>query len=91
MKKALKAGMRVLLWGAAVLLSAAETWLAWAWIQGTLYVRRYGGAETNPYAAEDAEIAGVIALALFPLALAALVWAVYCTARCRKEKTGKTH
>lgn len=40
------------------------------------YVAEYGAAE-NPYAAEDMEIAGICALALLPLCLAALAWAVY--------------
>ena len=59
---------------AAVLLPL-EALLAWAWLRGTLYVQKYGAAE-NPYAAEDAEIAGFCALVLLPLCLAA-GWAAY--------------
>ena len=58
----------------AALLTALEGLLAWLWGRGTLYVMRAGAAE-NPYAAEDAEIAGLCALLLLPLCLAA--WALY--------------
>lgn len=62
--------------GAAVTaaLAGLEAMLAWAWLRGTLYVARYGRAE-NPYAAEDADIAGICALLLLPLCLGALAWA----------------
>lgn len=64
--------------GLAVCLTTLEFLLAWGWLRGTLYVMKYGAGE-NPYAAEDAEIMGICALALLPLALAALAWAVYRT------------
>ena len=72
-------------WTLAVLLSAAEALLFWSWIQGTQYVARYGAAE-NPYAAEDAEIAGICAMILLPLVLAAVALAVYCTVFGRKKR-----
>lgn len=53
-----------------------EALAAWAWLQGTLYVQKYGAAE-NPYAAEDAEIAGACALVLLPLCLSAAGWTAY--------------
>jgi len=57
-------------------LTGLETLLAWSWLRGTLYVARYGRAE-NPYAAEDAEVAGICALVLLPLCVGALAWAAY--------------
>ena len=57
-------------------MTGLETLLAWSWLQGTLYVARYGRAE-NPYAAEDAEVAGICALVLLPLCVGALAWAAY--------------
>lgn len=56
-------------------LAGVEALLAWAWLRGTLHAARYGRAE-NPYAAEDADIAGICALLLLPLCLGALAWAV---------------
>lgn len=55
-------------------LTALEALLAWTWLRGMRYVAEYG-AEENPYAAEDMEIAGICALALLPLFLAA-AWAL---------------
>lgn len=76
MRRALRAAAHVLCAAGAVLLAGLEVWLAWAWVWGTLYVRRSGGPEANPYAAEDAELAGLAALALLPLFLAVLAPAV---------------
>lgn len=76
MRRALRTAARVLCVAAAVLLAGLEVWLARAWVWGTLYVRQSGGAEANPYAAEDAELAGLAALALLPLFLAVLALAV---------------
>ena len=42
----------------------------------------------NPYAAEDAELAGLCALILLPLWLAALAWAVYETVLWWKKRAG---
>lgn len=64
-----------MLWILTVGLTALEGLLAWTWLRGMLYVAEYGAAE-NPYAAEDMEIAGICALVLLPLFLAALAWAV---------------
>ena len=75
------------LWCAAACLTALELMLAWGWLRGTLYVMRYGAAE-NPYAAEDAEIAGICALLLLPLTLAALAWAAYRTFLRCKDRAG---
>ena len=66
--------LRILLWVLAAALTALEALLVILWLKGTLYVMEYGRAE-NPYAAEDADIAGICALLLLPLALAALLWA----------------
>ena len=76
MKRLLRGLLNGLLWGLTACLTALELLLAWGWLRGTLYVMQYG-AEENPYAAEDAEIAGICALLLLPLVLAALAWAVY--------------
>ena len=65
-------------WALTAILTALEALLAWKWLWGTRYVLEYGAAE-NPYAAEDAEIAGICALLLLPLALTALAWTVYGT------------
>ena len=67
--------LRGILWVLTALLTALEVCLAWLWLKLTLYVMEYGRAE-NPYAAEDAEITGIIAALLLPLTLAALIWAV---------------
>ena len=67
--------LRGMLWVLTALLTALEVCLAWLWLKLTLYVMEYGRAE-NPYAAEDAEITGIIAALLLPLTLAALIWAV---------------
>ena len=75
----------LLAWAAAVPLAGLEGLLAWNWLWGTAYVLKYGAAE-NPYAAEDAEIAGIVALLVLPLFTAALVWAVYGTIEWRKER-----
>ena len=64
-----------MLWILTVGLIALEGLLVWTWLRGMLYVAEYGAAE-NPYAAEDMEIAGICALILLPLFLAALAWAV---------------
>ena len=72
MRKTLVLGLS---WAAAALLAALEIPLAWSWLWGTAYVMKYGAVE-NPYAAEDAEIAGILALLALPLFLAALAWAV---------------
>ena len=63
-----------MLWILTAGLTALEGLLAWTWLRGMLYVAEYGAAE-NPYAAEDMEIAGICALALLPLFLAA-AWAL---------------
>ncbi|MEY8386872.1 hypothetical protein AALC17_06160 [Oscillospiraceae bacterium 38-13] len=77
-------------WAAAALLTALEAPLAWGWIWGTRYVLKYG-AEENPYAAEDAEIMGILALAVLPLFLAALTWAVYETVCwCKKRAEARS-
>ena len=75
----------VLSWALAVLLTAAEALLARSWIEGARYVARYGAAE-NPYAAENAEIAGICALLLLPLVVSAAALAVYCTVYGRKKR-----
>ncbi len=73
------------LWALTAALTALEALLAWSWLRGMRYVAEYGAAE-NPYAAEDMEIAGICALALLPLCLAALAWAVYrVVIHCKKR------
>ena len=64
--------------------TALEAVLTWLWLRGSVYVLRYG-AEENPYAAEDAEIAGICALMLLPLFLFALAWMGY---RISKKRAG---
>ncbi len=76
MRRAAGRLVRGFLWGLSSALITVEALLGWAWLRGTLYVMRFGRAE-NPYAAEDAEIAGICALILLPPALAALAWIVY--------------
>lgn len=87
----MKRAVRRLACAAGAVLTAALTGLEfllfWAWLRGTLYVRKYGRLE-NPYAAEDAEIAGICALALLPLCLAALAWSVYKAVLWRKKRAG---
>jgi hypothetical protein len=68
-------------------LTGLEALLAWGWLRGTRYVMTYGKLE-NPYAAEDAELAGLCALILLPLWLAALAWAVYETVLWWKKRAG---
>lgn len=85
MRRAARALLTGALWGAAACFMALEGGLAWAWLQGTLYVTRYG-ADENPYAAEDTELAGLCALALLPLALTALAWAAYRIVIWRKKR-----
>ena len=77
----------VLAWTAAAALTGLEGLLAGHWLRLARYVARWGAAE-NPYAAEDAEILGICALALLPLVLAALAWAVYETVLRRKTRAG---
>ena len=68
-------------------LTGLEALLVWVWLRGTMYVMKFGKAE-NPYAAEDAEVAGLCALMLLPLCLAALAWAVYETVLWWKKRAG---
>ena len=62
------------LWALTAALTALEALLVWSWLRGVRYVAEFGAAE-NPYATEDMEIAGICALALLPLFLAA-AWAL---------------
>ena len=62
------------LWALTAALTVLEALLVWSWLWGVGYVAEFGAAE-NPYAAEDMEIAGICALALLPLFLAA-AWAL---------------
>ncbi len=75
------------LWGLTACLTTLELLLACGWLRGMLYVMKYGAAG-NPYAAEDMEIAGICALALLPLSLAALAWAVCRIASRSKKRAG---
>ena len=59
-------------WGLTACLTVMEILFAVSWLRGTLYVMS-AGIEDNPYAAEEAEIAGICALYLLPLLLVALV------------------
>ncbi len=72
MKGLLKILLTGLLLGLTACLTVLELLLAGNWLWGTLYILQYGAAE-NPYAAEDAEITGILAIYLLPLVLAA--WA----------------
>ena len=74
MKRALKALFTGLLLGFTACVTTLELLFAWGWLRGMSYILRYGAAE-NPYAAEDADIAGICALLLLPLCLGALAWA----------------
>lgn len=76
MRRAAERLARGVLWTLAAALTGLEALLGLAWLRGTLYVMEFGAAE-NPYAAESTEIAGLCALMLLPLALAAAVWIVY--------------
>lgn len=75
MKRLLKALLTGLLLGTAACLTVLEVMLAVGWLRGKSYIMRYGAAE-NPYAAEDTEITGLLALLLLPLVLAALAGSV---------------
>ena len=86
MRRVLGAIFSGLLLGLTACLTALELLFAWSWLSGTLYVMRWGAAE-NPYAAEDAEIAGICALLLLPLLLAALAWTGY---RMKKRAEART-
>lgn len=77
----------LLAWTLAAGMAGLEALTAWAWLRGTRYVMRCG-AEADPYAAEDAEIAGICALLLLPLVLAALAAAVYGTILWCKDRAG---
>ena len=74
-------------WTLAALLVLPEGALASLWLRGMRYLRQYGAAE-NPYAAENTEIAGLLALFLLPLVLAALAWAIYETVLWKKRDKG---
>lgn len=87
MRRLLRMVLTGLSLGLAACLTTLELLLAGGWLRGTLYVMRYGAAE-NPYAAEDAEIMGICALFLLPLALAALAWVVYRMILRRKNRAG---
>ena len=76
MKKLLKALLTGLLLGLTACLAVLESLFAGNWLRGTLYVMRCGAAE-NPYAAEDAEITGILAIYLLPLVLAAWAGTVF--------------
>ena len=75
------------LWALTAALTALEALLVWSWLWGVGYVAEFGAAE-NPYAAEDMEIAGICALALLPLALAALAWAARRIVLWGKKRAG---
>ena len=68
-------------------LTVLEALLVWSWLWGVGYVAEFGAAE-NPYAAEDMEIAGICALILLPLFLAALAWAVCRIILWSKKRAG---
>ncbi|MCI9121335.1 MAG: hypothetical protein HFG00_07415 [Oscillibacter sp.] len=69
------------------LLTGLEAWLVRCWLWGRQYLQTWGAAE-NPYAAEDTEMAGLLALLVLPLCLTALAWTVY--AMVLKDKAGKS-
>ena len=62
--------------GLTACLTVLELLLAGNWLWGPLYILQYGAAE-NPYAAEDAEITGILAIYLLPLVLAAWAGTVF--------------
>ena len=73
-----------LCWLVTAVLALLEAACLYQWIDGTLYVRKWGAAE-NPYAAEDAWMAGIFSLlAAVPL-LVMLALAVYYTIKLRKR------
>lgn len=75
------------LWALTAALTVLEALLVWSWLWGVGYVAEFGAAE-NPYAAEDMDIAGICALALLPLALAALAWAARQIVLWSKKRAG---
>jgi hypothetical protein len=75
-KGLLKILLTGLLLGLTACLTVLELLLAGNWLWGTLYILQYGAAE-NPYAAEDAEITGILAIYLLPLVLAAWAGTVF--------------
>ncbi len=87
MRRALGMLLTGFLWGLTACLATLELLLSCAWLRGMLYVIKYGAAG-NPYAAEDMEIAGICALALLPLSLAALAWVVCRIVLWRKKRAG---
>ncbi len=82
-KKALGAIGCAFCWLVAAGLALLEGSCVYLWVTGTLYVMKWG-VEENPYAAEDAWVAGVFALlAVFPLLL------MLAAAICSTIKLGK--
>lgn len=71
-------------WLIAALLTLLEGIFIYLWIDRTRYIMEWG-VEENPYAAEDAWVAGVFALlTVFPLLLM-LVAAISSTIKLRKR------
>lgn len=71
-------------WIITAFLALFEVLCVYLWIDGTLYVMKWG-AEENPYAAEDAWAAGVFAsMAAIPFILM-LVLAIRSTIKLRKR------
>ena len=83
-KKALNVTGCAVCWIITAFLALLEALLVYLWIDGTLYVMKWG-AEENPYAAEDAWAAGVFAsMAAIPFILM-LVLAIRSTIKLRKR------
>lgn len=77
-------------WLIAVLLALLEGIFLYLWIDGTRYIMEWG-AEENPYAAEDAWVAGVFAsMTALPLILM-LVAAICSTIKLRKRGKKREH
>ena len=85
MKRWRKILSRILLWLPAAAAAAAEGLLAWVWLWGTLYLERFGANE-NLRVAEEAWVAGWLALLLFPVFLLLLALAVYGTTKRNKQR-----
>lgn len=77
-------------WLIAALLMLLEGSLIYLWIDRARYIMEWG-VEENPYAAEDAWVAGVLTLlTVFPLLLM-LVAAISSTIKLRKRGKNREH
>ena len=80
----------VLAWLVSLGVGALESCCIWVWLSRTAYIGQWGAAE-NPYAAEEAEIAGLFSLLGAVPTLLLLVLAIFLTRRLlrRRQSTSR--